>query len=280
MNKGNSLEGIKPIYIKKVFEQKNPKLTKLIPDFIFRYLRRIIHQDDINDFVKLHGNKKGIEFANSFLEFANISFNVNGTENLPTDGKCIFASNHPLGGPDGIILISYLGEKYNIKFPVNDILMNIKNLSNIFLPINKHGSQARQAAIELNNAFQSDSQIIIFPAGLVSRKQKGVIKDLEWKKSFISKAIKHQRNIIPIHISGRNSNFFYNLANLRKFLKLKSNIEMLYLPDELYKHRGNKFTVTIGKPISYKLFDKSKTHAEWAHHIKEIVYSLNLEHGE
>lgn len=280
MNKDNSLDGIKPIYIKKVFEQKNQKLAKIIPNFIFNYLKRVIHQDDINEFIKLHGNKEGIEFADGFLDFANISYEVKGIENLPKEGKYIFASNHPLGGPDGVILISFLGKKYNIKFPVNDILLNIKNLSSVFLPINKHGSQAKQAAIELNNAFESDNQIIIFPAGLVSRKQKGVIKDLEWKKTFINKAIRYQRDVIPMHISGRNSNFFYNLANLRKFLKVKSNIEMLYLPDELYKHKGNKFTITIGEPISYKKFDKSKTQAEWAHHVKDIVYSLNLEHSK
>ncbi len=277
MNKDKSSDSIKPIYIKQVFLQKNKRLSKLIPNFVFSFLKRIIHQDEINNFIRLHGDKQDIKFADSFLEFSKISYNIIGEENLPENGRYIFASNHPLGGPDGIILISFLGKKYNIKFPVNDILMNIKNLSNIFIPINKHGGQAKQSAQELNNAFDSNNQIIIFPAGLVSRKQNGVIKDLEWKKSFINKAIKHQRDIVPIHISGRNSNFFYNLANLRKFLGLKSNIEMLYLPDELYKHKGGMFTITIGKPISYKTLNKSKTHSEWAKYIKEIVYLGKLE---
>jgi len=152
--------------------------------------------------------------------------------------------------------------------------MNIKNLSEIFIPINKHGGQAKKAAIMLEDAYQSDATILTFPAGLVSRKQKGKIEDLDWKKSFIAKSKKHKRNIVPIHIDGRNSNFFYNLANLRKFFGLKSNLEMLYLPNELFKQRGKTFTVRIGKPISYQTFDKSLSYDKWAEKMKRETYKL------
>lgn len=263
------------IDIEKVFASKSEKLAKLLPGFIVRYLKRIIHQDEINDFLSRNYQKQGIEFADSVLEELDIKFKVEGLENIDKNGRYLFASNHPLGGPDGIILISIFGKEFsNIRFLVNDILMNIKNLSDVFIPINKHGGQAKAAAILLESAYQSEATILTFPAGLVSRKQKGKIEDLEWKKSFIAKAIKHKRDIVPIHMDGRNSNFFYNLANLRKFFGLKSNLEMLYLPNELFKQRGKTFTVRIGKPVSYKTFDKSLSYDKWAEKMKRESYKL------
>ncbi|MPQ48639.1 glycerol acyltransferase [Marinifilum sp. N1E240] len=263
------------IDIEKVFASKSEKMAKLLPGFIIRYLKRILHQDEINDFLSRNYQKQGIEFADSVLEELDITFKIEGLENLDKNGRYLFASNHPLGGPDGIILISIFGKEFSkIKFLVNDILMNIKNLSEIFIPINKHGGQAKKAALMLEDAYQSDATILTFPAGLVSRKQKGKIEDLDWKKSFIAKSKKHKRDIVPIHIDGRNSNFFYNLANLRKFFGLKSNLEMLYLPNELFKQRGKTFTVRIGKPIAYQTFDKSLSYDKWAEKMKRETYKL------
>jgi putative hemolysin len=278
VTKNNNTTTFKPIDVEQVITSKSKQLAKVIPGFIIRYLKRIIHQDEINEFLSKNHQKQGIEFADSLLKEMDITYKIIGEENLPKDGKFILASNHPLGGPDGIILISIMGKFYkNIKFLVNDILMNLKNLESVFVPINKHGGQAREAARIIEQAYQSEDQILIFPAGLVSRKQKGKIEDLEWKKSFITKAIKHKRDIIPIHIDGRNSNFFYNLANIRKFFKIKSNLEMLYLPNELFKQRGKKFTIRIGKPISYQTFDKSLTYEQWALKVKNTTYALEKE---
>jgi 1-acyl-sn-glycerol-3-phosphate acyltransferase len=275
MSKDTALNEFKPIYLEKVFAQKNPKLAGKIPSFIYNYLKKVIHQDELNYFFGKYGASKGVEFTKHVLKYLNITYEIKGLENLPKDRRCIFASNHPLGGADGIMLISCVGAMYDILFPVNDILLNVKSLDNIFLPINKHGKQARQAAENLNKAFDSDKQILIFPAGLVSRKHKGgKIRDLEWKKTFISKAIQSKRDIIPVHVSGQNSNFFYNLANTRKFLGIKSNLEMLYLVDEFSKHRGENFTITFGKPISYTSLTKEKSQKEWAEEIKNIVHTL------
>ncbi len=263
------------IDVEKVIAGKSRRLAKLLPGFIIRYLKRIIHQDEINDFLKENHHKQGVDFTDGVLKELNISYKIEGLENLNPNGRYLLASNHPLGGPDGIILISIFGRMLApVKFLVNDILMHIKNVEDIFLPINKHGGQAKAAAIQLENAYKSDAAILTFPAGLVSRKQKGKIEDLEWKKSFIAKAVKHQRDIVPIHISGRNSDFFYNLANIRKFLRLKANLEMLYLSDELFKQRNKTFTITVGEPISYKSFTKEKKHQEWADIIKQKVYQL------
>lgn len=275
MQKESTTENNLKIDLDKVLASKSEKFAKLLPNFIISYLKRIIHQDELNDFLSKNHHKQGIEFADSVLKELDITYKIEGIENLTKDGKYIIACNHPLGGPDGIILISILGSYFpKIKFLVNDILMNIKNMSEVFVPINKHGGQAKAAAKIIEDAYQSDATILTFPAGLVSRKQNGKIEDLEWKKSFISKAKKHKRDIVPIHISGRNSNFFYRLANFRKIFRIKINLEMLYLVNELYKQKGKEFTVRIGKPVSYKTFDSSLPYDKWAEKMKKEAYKL------
>lgn len=267
---------IKPVYIEQLFKSKNPGLARLIPGFVYSLLKKIICQKQINDFISRYGDRKGLDFADGILEYLNVTFEVDGSHNLPNPkGRYIFAANHPLGGPDGIMLISFLGKVYpDLKFPVNDLLMNLKNLNNIFLPVNKHGGMAKEAAKAIEEAYASDCQIIMFPAGMVSRKNNGVIKDLEWQKSFVTKAIKHQRDIVPILIKGSNSNLFYNLANFRKKIGLNVNLEMLLLPRETFHKQGESFSFKIGKPIKWDSLDNSKTPAEWAAEIKETVYKL------
>ncbi len=263
------------IDIEKVFASKNPALLKMIPSFVIRYLKRITHQEEINNFLSQKGHLKGIPFGEAVLDLFGATYQSFGLEALPTDKRYIFASNHPLGGLDGIALLVAIGQKYpEMKFPVNDILLNLKPLDNIFVPINKHGGHSREAALAIKNAYQSEDQVLMFPAGLVSRKQGGLIRDLEWKKNFVRKAIQHKRDIVPVHISGRNSNFFYNLANIRKRLSLKANIEMLYLPNEMFKQLGENLMIHFGTPISWETLKEEGTPLEWSQKIKALSYAL------
>jgi putative hemolysin len=264
------------IDVEKVFASKSPKIARLIPGFVFRYLKKIVHQDDINEFLSRHGRKKNIDFINAAIKDFNVKIHVEGKENFPREGKYIFVANHTLGGFDGMVLMQIMSEYYkDFRSLSNDILMNVYPMKELFIPINKHGKQAMEAVRLLDEAYNSDVQILTFPAGLVSRRIKGQIIDLPWQKSFIVQAVKYQRNIVPIHFNGRNTNFFYNLANLRKFLGIKTNIEMLFLVDETFKHKNKELTVKIGKPIDYRTFDKSRKPAEWAKWVKEQVYALD-----
>ena len=263
------------IDLKRVFREKNPALGKLVPGFIIRYLRKIVHEDELNHFFDIYGNLENIELVKAALVYLGISYQVHNRQNIPTSGRYVFVSNHPLGGLDGLVFIVELSKYFEeIKFPVNDILMNIANMSGIFLPINKHGVQARDAVLMIDQAYASDAQILYFPAGLCSRKIKGEIKDLEWQKNFVAKAIKHKRDIVPLFFAGRNSDFFYNLANFRKNIGLKSNIEMFYLPDEMFRQKGQELHLVFGEPISWTKLDRSKTATEWASWIKEKSYEL------
>lgn len=255
--------------------EKNPGLAKIMPGFVFRYIHRILHIDSINDFLLRNGHLTGNSFVDRAVTEFNVKEHIYGYDNIPESGRFIFASNHPLGGFDSLLLMKYVYKKLGtLKFLSNDVLMGIPSLSYMFIPVNKHGNNSREVALALEDAYKSDVQILIFPSGLASRKIKGKIVDLEWKKHFITKAIQHQRDVIPVFIGGRNSDFFYRLANFRKFIRLKWNIEMFFLPDELMKHRNSDIPVYFGKPIPFQTFDKSRTHLEWAEWVKEQVYKI------
>jgi len=263
------------IDVEKVLFSKNPALAKTVPSFVINYLKKIVHQDELNELLKECGHLKDSEFIEAGLKFLNIRYKAYGQENIPERGRYIFVSNHPLGGLDGLVFIHEISKHFrDLKFPVNDILMNIENLSGIFLPVNKHGSQAKFAAAKIEEAYASDSQILYFPAGLCSRKKRGLIKDLEWHKSFITKAVQHKRDIIPAYFSGRNSNFFYNLSNLRNFIGIKANIEMLYLPDEMFRQKDKEIKLIFGKSIPWQTFDHAKSPSEWAEWVKSKSYDL------
>ncbi|NLI25193.1 MAG: glycerol acyltransferase [Bacteroidales bacterium] len=275
MNSDGLEPGIQFVDVQKVFHQKNPRLAPLIPGFVYRFIKNIVHEDYINEFLRKHGHKQGLEFIEAIIADFNVTTEIIGEENLPPQGRFIFAGNHPLGGFDGMVLMHFLGKKYpEVKFLVNDILMNIRNLEPLFVPINKHGPHGRDAARKMDEAMRSEAQILTFPSGLVSRRIKGKIEDLPWKKNFIQKAVQYQRDVIPFHFSGRNTSHFYFLANLRKFLGIKSNLEMFLLPDETYRHRNKKLTLIFGKPIPWRMFDHTKSPQEWATWVRNIVYSL------
>jgi putative hemolysin len=266
----------KPVNLRDLFMTKNPKVGRWIPGFVYRYLSRILRIDFMNDPILYnHGYKKNVDFARASIEAFDVTMEVIGREHLPQDGRFIFVSNHPLGGFDGMMIISEISRSFpNLKVLANDILCQIENMDGIFVPINKHGAQATENVRRINAMFESDVQVMSFPAGLVSRRNKGVIRDVKWQKSIITKARQTKRDIIPMHVSGRCSNFFYNLANLRKFLKIKVNLEMFFLPNESYKHRNKHFVITFGKPIPYQTFDKRFTPVQWAARVKDYSYTL------
>lgn len=258
-----------------IIKSKNPKAAKRIPRFIIRYLERIIHQQELNEFLKDRHGLVDMDFVRSAIEYMNLSIEFSGFEHVPQNGRFVFAANHPLGGLESLVFMEIISQKFNnFVFVVNDILMALKPMSGLFIPVNKVGSQSRDSVDKVNSAYSSEKQILFFPAGLVSRRTKGKIVDPPWQKSFVSKAIESKRDIVPVYIEGRNSNFFYRLANFRKFLGIKTNIEMLYLVDEMVKQRGNTIKIVFGKPIPYTTFDKSKTYIEWAAYLKDIVYSM------
>lgn len=262
------------IDIEKVVETKSPLLKRLLPRFLISYLKRLIHQDKLNYYLTTFGHLKGVEFIAAVLTDMNTTLEIKGLDHIPFHEKCIIASNHPLGGLDGLALMLAVSHRRpDIIFPVNDILMNVKPLKPLFIPINKHGSNAENIKI-INDTFASDKVVCYFPFGLVSRKIKGKIKDIEWKTTFITKARRFERDVIPTHISGRNTSFFYNLSKYRKQLGIKANIEMLFLVDEFIKQSNHTLVITFGEAVPHATFDKRFTHVEWAEKMRKYTYRL------
>ena len=269
-------EGITQIDIKQVLRQKAPSAARKIPGFMVDYLIRTVHQDELNEILRRYHDKDGVAFMQELIGYFDLNLELVNEENIPAEGRYIFASNHPLGGLDGICLSAIIGGRFDgkIRYLVNDLLLYLSNLRSIFVPINKHGAQGKKNAELIEKAYASDNQIITFPAGLCSRKQNGKIQDTEWKKSFIQKAVEYRRDIVPVFFEGRNSNFFYRLANMRKALGIKMNYEMIYLPDEMFKSKHKTYSIHFGKPMPWQTFDSSRKPAEWAEWVKEIVYNL------
>lgn len=270
--------------IRTVLKQKAPNAH--VPGFLIRYLERIAHIKQMNAFLRKYPDVKNYDFIQLVLdEELGCSASIDGIENIPTDGKpLIFASNHPLGGLDGMIIAQMIhesrssrGDSRPLKVIVNDLLMFMEPLAGLWAPVNKVGRLTKEQAQQQHALWESETDVLTFPAGICSRLQridgKWQIQDFEWQKNFIQRAREYQRDIVPIYFEGRNSKFFYTLAYIRKLLHIKLNIEMLYLVDEMYGAHGKHFKVHVLPPISYTSLDTPKSPKEWAEYIKQIVYN-------
>ncbi|GHV55934.1 glycerol acyltransferase [Bacteroidia bacterium] len=265
------------VNLRDILRSKAPALYKKIPGLVITLLSRLICENELNATLRKLYPLTGVPFMEQALHLWDVRLQLHGTENLPAcHHRCVFVSNHPLGGMDGIGLSAALGKHYNgnIRYLVNDILYFIKPLQDIFVPINKHGAQAKTAVKALHEAFASDNQIITFPSGLCSRKTKGLIRDPKWKKMFISKAVEYRRDVVPVYFDAKNSGFFYWIANIRAALRLKFNLEMLLLPREMLKKQHIVMNVYFGKPIAWETFDSSKTQQQWAEEIENRIYKM------
>lgn len=265
--------------VEQILREKAGAKARRVPRFVLSWLKKIVHQDEVNQFLEQSSHLSGVEWLEACVEYLDMKLDVSGRENLPAsdDGRhYTFVSNHPLGGIDGVALGAILGRHYDghIRYLVNDLLMNLRGLAPLCIPINKTGSQSRDFPAMVEAGFKGANHIIMFPAGLCSRRTNGVVRDIPWRKTFVVKSVETQRDVVPIHFGGQNSNFFYTLANFCKRTGIKFNVAMLFLVDEMYKNTHKRFSVKIGKPIPWQTFDKSRTPAQWAAWVQKKVYEL------
>ena len=269
-------------YLLNVEEVLGPKLMKKLPRFAVNFIKKRLHQDEINDCIMKAEHYCGAGFFDEALKYIGITYKVRGQENLDLSRKYIFACNHCLGGPEALIIGSFLHNVYGEVFNVltNQLLTHMKPLKEFFVPVNIYSTrQSRELSTKVADMFDSDAQILIFPAGMCARKIHGKVTEMPWKKTFITQARRYERDIVPLHISGFNSRWYFFLTSLSRFFRLKFNIGQLYLVDELFNKKGKEFVITIGKPIPYSTFDKSKTDLQWAAEVKETVRQLSEGNG-
>lgn len=281
------------IDVEKVIRTRMPGLSRYIPDFVIRKIERLIRQDALNRLLEENAGKDGAEFCRGVLASLGVKMKIRFDERMPAsdDTRVVFVSNHPLGGLDGMALIDVVSRYYGgrqVWFVVNDLLMAVKPLESVFLPINKHGRQSRESSRRIEEVFAGDDPIIIFPAGLCSRYCRALsngsvgkmVRDLRWHKSFVTRCIKHRRDVVPLHFSGENSMDFYRKANLRKKLGIKFNLEMLLLPREMVDAQGKTFTVSVGNRHDYRLLEGGANAQGSADALVGEVYVLAREQGE
>ena len=260
------------IDIRKVLAAKG---LKKVPSWVVALLNRLLHVDELKEAIYAYRDREGVDFAQAVMqERLNISIEVEGAEHIPTEGNPIIAGNHPLGGADGLALISVVGSKRrDVKFPVNDFLMYLPNLKEVFVPVDKV-HRHNKCIYALEEAFAGSNALLYFPAGICSRKGKEGIRDLEWKPTFVKKAIQYGRDVVPVHIEARNRRRFYWIANLRKRLGIRFNFEMALLPGEMFAQRGKRIRIVFGEPIPWQTFAEQRTAKEWAAWMREKVYEL------
>ena len=275
------MENKKFIDIEKILKEKAYKLYKWLPGFAINWLKRKLHEQEINDAMVKLKNDQGLDFNRKALEILEAKVETVNPQNIPVTGNVTIAANHPLGGLDGMALIKAVGEiRPDVHFFVNDILKNITNYGDVFVAVNKLGAASAKSLRTMEDIFRQGGAVLIFPAGLVSRKQKGLVRDLSWKKSFVTQAIDHKRMVVPTFIEGSNSRFFYNFAHWRKRLGIKANIEMLFLPDEMFMANKKTIRIHFSTPFSYELFDSSKSHKGWADMVYKFIYSPGFMKGQ
>lgn len=259
----------------KVIRDKSPALACWMPGFVRSWLRRTIHQDQVNYVLRTFGHLEPLEFIRATLEYMQVRYRAVGLENVPAGGRYFFVSNHPFGGLDGMMLVELLNTHFgSSKIIVNDLLMNLKPLAPVFIPVNKYGPQKADYARVFREELQSPGQIATFPAGICSRRHRGVVSDLAWRSSFVKNAIDSRRDVVPVFFQGHLSNFFYNLCSFRKKLGIRANLETFYLVDEMFSQAGQSFDIVFGKPVPWRELAEGATPAQWAEKIRRMVYDL------
>ena len=244
---------MKNLSIRQILRGKNPAFEAALPDCVVRALERILCIDKVDDLLDMGHGMAPLDFVDSILRRLDISYE-GLWEEKPRDGRLVFASNHPFGGIDGMMLGHCVGRRFgDVRIGVNDLLMSLTPLRPIFLPVNKFGRQAGEAVGAVDSALRSDVPIVVFPAGLCSRRRGGEVRDEEWHTGFIKRAVMAERDVVPVYVDGRLSQRFYRLANLRRRLGVKFNIEMLRLPTELFAQRGNHYRIVFGSPIAWEI---------------------------
>jgi putative hemolysin len=261
----------------EIIKQKSPEtIERMHPYFstlFIKIIEKIVKLDEINKFLE-KSNQTDFDFIDELFEYVDFSYSVSSKDkkNIPSQGKLICVSNHPLGALDGLALLSVIGEvRQDVKIVANDILMNLDNLEDLFLAYNVFSQSAQKENIKnIVSALERDEAVIFFPAAEVSRFSHRGIRDSKWHNGALRFAQKYNCPILPIHIKGRNSIPFYIMSLINR------SLSTLMLPRQIFSKRRRKISIQIGSPISGDVISQKIVNLkEMNKLLKKHVYRLS-----
>ena len=264
-----------------IIKSRNPALYRLLPRFVLRWIKQVLHEDELNEFLNQHAHDTPGEFVDASLKRLGVRSKII-SDDFEYPARCIYVANHPLGGPDGLMLMQHLNQKgIGFKSLSNDLLNHLHPLRPWMIQVNSFGRQSRAFTEEVERAVGSDQSILIFPSGFVSRPHEGGIRDLPWKKTFIQLSKRLKMDVVPVSIGGISSNRFLRLARWRKRLGIKANVEMFLLADEMFRLKNKEITIFFHQPIPWQRFNDGQHPLVWARHIEQSIYERhpNLLYG-
>lgn len=254
------------------FYQKYPKL---VTSLLTRFLRFILHEEEINDFLEKN-TLKGVPFVEAILEAYDVSYTYKSRqiENIPAMGRVVVISNHPLGGMDSLVLLKLISEQRHdrrVKIVANEMLMQFEPTKELLIPVNNmDGKVSKQSRKAILDSLEKEEAVIFFPSGEVSRASVAGIKDEQWKSGFIKLARLANSPILPIHLNAKNSWKFYFFSSIYKPLG------GLLLSHEMLTPKYKSIDVTIGELIPVEAFsNRAMSLKEYAKLFKKHLYRIS-----
>lgn len=245
------------IEVEQLIANKSPQFfdkSPLITRPTLSFLKRLFHENEVNQFLEKNKDSVGFEFIDRVLDHFNFSYQVSQVDrrNIPAIGRVMIIANHPLGALDGLALLRLIGEiRPDVKIVANDLLMSLDGLKSLVLPVdNMGGKTGRQQLKAIMNSLHNDEAVIIFPAGEVSRISPSGVKDQRWNENYLKLAKKTNSPILPVHIGGRNSMMFYTSSILYRPLST------IQLPNEMFRQRNRKIPMQVGQAIPIQELSK------------------------
>ena len=237
------------------------------------WLRKLVREDDANDFLRTCQGLEGFDFIDRVLDHFNFSYSVVGSEleNIPSEGRVVIVANHPLGLLDGVALLQLVGRvRRDVKIVANDVLLAFRPLRPLVLPVVNIGAGSNRANVEaIRGALDRDEAVIIFPSGEVSRAGPRGIRDGRWREGFLRFAESAKAPVLPVHLGGRNSALFYGVSTLFRPLST------LMLLREPHLQHDVTLPVRIGRPVPWREIAASGlTRAQNVERFAREVYEL------
>ena len=220
------------------------------------FLRNLFHEREFIEFGKKYSHLEGFDFIDQALGHLNFTYSLreDERERIPSSGRVVIVSNHPIGSLDGLALLQLVRSvRADVKIVANEVLMKLEPLQSLLLPVdNMGGNTARDNVQAIRDYLNKDGAIIIFPSGVVSRFGLKGVRDNRWRPGFLNFAKITRTPVLPVFVKARNSSLFYFIS------LIAMKISTLWLVSEMFKHRNACVSIRVGNIIPHTAYDNMK----------------------